>query len=501
MIKLTLAEVAEAIGGQLLVAGQTAPASAAGQTAPDTEAGQTASDNAAGLGVTGSVETDSRLVSAGSLFFAKPGEVTDGHLFVAKAAEAGAVASVVEHFVDDAGAHPQIVVENVVLALAALASAVLEKVRAAGNIKVIGVTGSNGKTTTKNLLRAILSQVGPTIAPIESYNNEVGAPISVLKIDYETKFLVAELGAGGLGSIRYLAEMIQPDIGVLLKVGLAHVGEFGGVETTAKIKGELLDVMAEQAARGHSNQLVANLDDGAVRGLVQGHPSLNVTWFGTSRDATYRADNFEMTLAGTSFDLHLPAETAPSRVRLQILGEHHIMNALAATAVADLVGVPHDKIIAALESVELAERWRMQLLHRADGVTIINDAYNASPDSMKAALQTLAQLGRQGHRTIAVLGEMAELGEFSRTEHDAIGRLVVRYNIDQLVVVGEAARLIHMGASLEGSYDGESKFFEQASDALAYLREKLLAGDIVLVKSSKSANLRHLGDELMEVSA
>jgi len=178
-----------------------------------------------------------------------------------------------------------------------------------------------------------------------------------------------------------------------------------------------------------------------------------------------------------------------------------MMNALAAAAVADNLGLNRDQIVQSLEAVELAERWRMQLLHRADGVTIINDAYNASPDSMKAALQTLAQLGRQGHRTIAVLGEMAELGEFSKAEHDSIGRLVVRYNIDQLVVVGEGARLIHMGASLEGSYDGESKYFDVASDALAYLREKLSAGDIVLVKSSKSANLRHLGDDLMEVSA
>ena len=478
MIKLTVAEVAEAIGGQLLQGEQS-------------------------LVVTGSVETDSRLVGDGSLFFAKPGEFTDGHHYVARAAQSGAVASVVQHLVEGAEGHAQILVPDVVVALAKLASAVLAKVRAAGDIKVIGITGSNGKTTTKNLLRAILTQVGPTVAPIESYNNEVGAPISVLKIDFETKFLVAELGAGGIGSIRYLAEMIQPDIGVLLKIGLAHVGEFGGIETTAKIKGELLEVMAEQVASGHSCQLIANLDDSAIRELVAKHESLEVAWFGTNANAAYRATNFEMTLAGTSFDLHLPdiqGADETVRVRLQILGEHHIMNALAATAVADRLGVPRRQIVAALESVELAERWRMQVLRRADGVTVINDAYNASPDSMKAALQTLAQLGRQGHRTIAVLGEMAELGQFARAEHDAIGRLAVRYNIDQLVVVGEAARLIHMGASLEGSYDGESKYFETASEALHYLREKLLAGDIVLVKSSKSANLRYLGDDLMEVT-
>ena len=479
MIKLTLAEVAEAIGGQLLQGDSS-------------------------LVVTGTVETDSRLVGEGSLFFAKPGEFTDGHLYVARAAQSGAVASVVQHLVDGAEGHAQILVTDVVVALAKLASAVLARVRAAGDIKVIGITGSNGKTTTKNLLRAILSQVGPTVAPIESYNNEVGAPISVLKIDYATKFLVAELGAGGVGSIRYLAEMIKPDIGVLLKIGLAHVGEFGGIETTAKIKGELLDVMSEQAAVGQRNQLIANLDDSAIRELVSQHANLNTTWYGTNGDAQYRASNFEMSLDGTSFDLNFSEATSSAetaRVRLQILGEHHIMNALAATAVADLVGVPRHQIVSALENVELAERWRMQVLRRADGITVINDAYNASPDSMKAALQTLAQLGRQGHRTIAVLGEMAELGQFSRAEHDAIGRLVVRYNIDQLVVVGEAARLIHMGASLEGSYDGESKYFETASEALGYLREKLLAGDIVLVKSSKSANLRYLGDDLMEVTA
>ena len=488
MIKLTLTEVAAAIGGKLISPEFASP------------------DASAAIAVTGSVETDSRLVEVGSLFFAKPGEITDGHLFVAGAAESGAVASVVERYVDAASDHPQIVVDNVVSALGKLAAVVLARVRAVGNLQVIGVTGSNGKTTTKNLLNAILSQVGPTVAPIESYNNEVGAPISVLKIDFDTRFLVAELGAGGVGSIRYLAELIQPDIGVLLKVGLAHVGEFGGIETAAAIKGELLDVMAERAALGQSCQLVANLDDSYVRELVGLHPSLNVTWFGSNADSDYRTTGAEISLGSTTFDLSWPAAAGGTArpqqpVHLQILGEHHIMNALASIAVADLLGVPRADIIQAVEGVALAERWRMQVLKRNDGVTIINDAYNASPDSMKAALQTLAQLGRQGHRTIAVLGEMAELGVFSRTEHDAIGRLVVRYNIDQLVVVGQAARLIHMGASLEGSYDGESKFFESASEALAYLRGMLAEGDVVLVKSSKSANLRFLGDELSEVSA
>jgi len=223
-------------------------------------------------------------------------------------------------------------------------------------------------------------------------------------------------------------------------------------------------------------------------------------WFGTGPDSQYRADNYEMTLAGTGFDLHWP-DGSVNRVTLQILGEHHAMNALASSAVADLLGVPRPQIVSALEQLPLAERWRMQLSHRADGVSIINDAYNASPDSSRAAMQTLAQLGRQtGRRTVAVIGEMAELGEFSAEEHDKLGRLAVRLNIDLLIAVGPAAKLVYMGASFEGSFDGESQYFESLDEALTGVRGMLRSGDIVLVKSSKSANLRHLGDALLEVN-
>ncbi|MEY5003974.1 MAG: hypothetical protein RLZZ594_4 [Actinomycetota bacterium] len=469
MIEISLREIVEAIGAK--------PNEAA---AADLE-----------LLVSGSVETDSRLVGAGSLFFAKPGEVTDGHLFVSASAKAGAVASVVEHLVDDAADHPQLVVPNVVEALGLLAKHVLGVLSATGNLQVIGVTGSNGKTTTKNMLREILSAAGETIAPIESYNNEVGAPISMLKASHETRFLVVEMGAGGLGSIAYLADIAKPNIGVVLKVGLAHVGEFGGIETTAKIKAEL------PAALGNNDIFVYNADDGYVRDMVDLNRAKKVS-FGTAGDSQYRATDLNLSIDGTSFEMHWP-DAEVSKVMLKILGEHHVMNALASLSVADQLGVDRTKAIAALESMELAERWRMQVSHRSDGVTIINDAYNASPDSTRAALQTLAQLGKTGRRTIAILGEMAELGHASRTEHDAIGRVVVRLNIDQLVVVGEGARLIHSGAVLEGSWDGESLFFEEIDQALEAVREMLEPGDIVLVKSSKSANLRHLGDKLMEV--
>ncbi len=469
MISLTLNQVAEAIDGHLV--------------------GGSNGD----LLVSGSVETDSRLVGSGSLFFAKRGEITDGHNFVSSAAELGAVAAVVENHVTSVDL-PQILVSDTVKALGLLAKYVLAEVRKASALKVVAITGSNGKTTTKNMLRAILSSAGPTVAPIESYNNEVGAPISVLKIDHETRFLVAELGAGGPGSIAYLTDIVQPDIAVELKVGMAHAGEFGGIEVTASIKAELL------AGVGPDSVAVLNLDDPYVRHMS--HLAKGKTlWFGTNPEASFWSDNYGLSLDGTSFDLHWPDHSV-STVTLRILGEHHVMNALASAAVAFELGISKEAIVAALESLPLAERWRMQLTNTDEGIAVINDAYNASPDSTKAALQTLAQLGRlTGRRTVAILGEMAELGVFAVAEHDAIGRLAVRLNIDLTIAVGAKAKLIYMGATQEGSYDGESQFFESLDGALEGIRGMLRSGDIVLVKSSKSANLRFLGDELLEVNA
>jgi len=438
--------------------------------------------------VTASVETDSRLVGSGSLFIAKPGEQADGHDFVADAKQKGAVLAIVQRPVDVEIA--QLVVPDSVEALGKLAAWLIKVLKSKGKLRVVGITGSNGKTTTKNMLGAILPQLGKTIAPIESFNNKVGAPISILRADLETQFLVVEMGAEGLGSIAYLAKMATPDIGVILKVGMAHAGEFGGIENTARIKGELAEAIEADG------QLVLNSDDGMVSAMSL-KTKAEVHFFGTNQEAEFSASEITLTKTGTSFDLRWPDGDKTS-VQLRILGEHHVMNALAAATVANLLGASKSQIVSALEAMELAERWRMQRFVRPDGVTIINDAYNASPDSMKAALQTLAQLGKMGSKTIAVLGEMAELGEYSIHEHDSIGRLVVRYNIDQLVVVGAGAKLIHMGATQEGSWDGESQFFLSIAEALEYLRGILADGNTVLVKSSKSANLRFLGDDLME---
>jgi UDP-N-acetylmuramoyl-tripeptide--D-alanyl-D-alanine ligase len=440
--------------------------------------------------VTATVETDSRLITQGSLFFAKPGEQVDGHDFVSDAQNNGAIAAVVERELPEA--INQIVVQDSVLALGKLAAWLIAKLRSSGNLRVVGITGSNGKTTTKNMLREILSRVGPTSAPIESFNNHVGAPMSILRAEYQTQFLIVEMGAKGLGSIDYLAQIATPDVGVILKVGLAHVGEFGGIETTAAIKSELAGAMKADG------QLVLNIDDHMVRKMKE-ISKAPVIWFGTDPDANYRAQDITLTEAGTSFTMCWP-DGETETITLQILGDFHVMNALAAACAAHLLGASRKQIREGLESMQLAERWRMQRVVRSDGVTIINDAYNASPDSMKAALQTLAQLGRLGSRTVVVLGHMAELGDLSLSEHDAIGRLVVRLNIGQLVVVGDEAKIIHMAASQEGSWDGESRFFSSIDEAFEYLRGILSQGDTVLVKSSKSANLRFLGDRLMEAA-
>ena len=439
--------------------------------------------------VAGSVETDSRQIKTGSLFVAKPGEVTDGHEYVPDAIANGAVALIVEREVKSEV--PQLVVKDSVLALGMLAKHVVAKVKTIGQLKVVGVTGSNGKTTTKNMLREVLSIAGKTVAPEESFNNEVGAPYSKLKIDEQTRFLVVEMGAGGPGTIKYLAEMCEPDLGIELKVGLAHAGEFGGIEATENIKAELVE---ELSASGIA---LLNLDDERVMNMSS-RTKAKVITFGLGKDSDYSASNVSISLSGTSFEYSTPDGTT-SRVNLQILGEHHVYNALAALTTAELLGVDRSKAIQALEDMKLAEKWRMELNVAKSGLTVINDAYNASPDSMRAALQTLAQLGRiSGKKTVAVMGEMAELGEFSAHEHDAIGRIAVRLNLGQVVVVGKGAKLIHMGASQEGSWDGESQYFDEISNALAYLREMLTGDEIVLVKSSKSANLRFLGDDLLK---
>jgi len=440
--------------------------------------------------VDGPVETDSRLAVPGSLFFAMRGENTNGALFADAAVANGAVLVLTEERLTLPVA--QIVVANTLDALAALAREVVARVRAAGSLRVVGITGSNGKTTTKNMLGAILAAQGPTVAPQGSYNNQVGAPYTMLRIDEQTRYLVVEMGASGVGDIARLIRIVVPDISVVLKVGLAHAGEFGGIEATQRAKSEIVTELPADAVA------VLNRDDDRVAAMAAVTAARPV-WFGLDPAADLHADDLRATSSGTTFTLVTGGERRP--VRLRILGEHHVMNALAALAVASELGIDLDQAISALEGVERAERWRMEILTRADGITVINDAYNASPDSTAAALKTLAQIIEPGQRSFAVLGEMNNLGEYADEEHDRIGRLAVRLNVQQLVVVGHNARHIHNAAGLEGSWDGESVLVETADEAYDLVSSRLRPGDVVLVKSCNAAGLRFLGDRLGEVTA
>jgi len=461
MIDLTIDEIREVVGGSLV-----------------------GGDPAATVG--GSVQTDSRLVTRGSIFFALRGDETDGHLFADKAAANEAALIIAERSLDVAV--PVIVVADGVVALAALAAHVVARVRATGTLSVVAVTGSNGKTTTKNLLNAILSDVGPTVAPIESFNNHVGAPISMLRITAQTRYLVVEMGASHLGEIAYLSAICEPDIAVVLKVGLAHVGEFGGIETTQRAKSEIVVNLPPSAVA------VLNADDHRVAAM-HSLTEARVRWFG--RGAS-RVSNVVAGLQGTAFTAHIG--DAEVDVSLRIVGEHHVMNALAALAVADELGLDLARAATSIAGVQRAERWRMELLTTPAGATVFNDAYNASPDSMDAALRTIASLTPEG-RSVAVLGEMTELGAESEHYHAQIGALVAELDYSELIVVGEPARAAFTAAARETAWKGGLVFVESPERAEELLERTLGAGDVVLIKSSKSANLRFVGDRLARVGA
>ncbi|MDF2048383.1 MULTISPECIES: UDP-N-acetylmuramoyl-tripeptide--D-alanyl-D-alanine ligase [unclassified Arthrobacter] len=445
-----------------------------------------------------SVVTDSREATPGSLYVAKPGEHADGHDFIAAAFAAGAVLALVERPVaaPDGTPYPSVLVPDAVLAMGALAAEAVRRIRdaraeAGGELTVVGITGSAGKTTTKDLLAGIFSTQGKTVAPQGSYNGEVGVPLTVFLADAETRYLVIEMGATGVGHIKYLADMVKPDIGVVLAVGTAHAGEFGGVENIARAKGELVEGLAA------TGTAIINLDDDRVAAM-RGRTTAAVLGFSAEGrgDAAVQALNADTNGEGNpEFDLLLPGGDGPHHVRSRLIGAHHTGNLLAAAAAAFAAGVPGADIAAALGRQAAASRWRMERTERADGVTIINDAYNANPESMRAALRTLADLGR-GRRTWAVLGAMLELGEDSIREHTVVGTQVVRLNISRLVVVGRQARALYVSAVQEGSWGDECIFTETADEAYELLNAELQPGDLVLFKSSNSVGLRHLGDRI-----
>jgi UDP-N-acetylmuramoyl-tripeptide--D-alanyl-D-alanine ligase len=447
---------------------------------------------AATLVVDGPVVTDSREAGPGGLYIARIGEQLDGHQFVAGARDLGAVAAMTTRPVEDL---PCVVVDDIQAGLAALARAVVDRHE---DLTVIGITGSSGKTSTKDLLASVLSQAAPTVAPVGSLNSEVGVPLTVFRVTPDTRFLVVEMGARGIGHIEYLTTIAPPRIGVELNVGTAHVGEFGSREAIAVAKAELVAALPEEGLA------VLNADDAAVRAMAASTRARTVL-VGTAPDAQVRAEDVTLDARGRpSFTLVTGGSGAQTRtpVTLPLHGEHHVGNALAVVAVALECGLDLQLTVRALAGATAASRWRMEVTERPDGVTVVNDAYNANPDSMRAALKALVAMGRTEdgapRRTWAVLGSMLELGDDSTAEHDAIGRLAVRLNIAQLVVVGESARPMATGAQHEGSWGDEAVWVPDADAAYDLLADKLRPGDVVLFKSSRDAGLRWLGDRVAE---
>ncbi|MEV5973544.1 UDP-N-acetylmuramoyl-tripeptide--D-alanyl-D-alanine ligase [Streptomyces sp. NPDC051921] len=466
MIALSLAEIAEIVGGQP-------------HDIPDPA-----------VQVTGPVVIDSREVRPGSLFAAFAGERVDGHDYAQRAVEAGAVAVLATRPVGV----PALVVPDVQAALGALARAVVGRL----GTDVVALTGSAGKTSTKDLIAQVLDSHAPTVWTPGSLNNEIGLPLTALRADAGTRHLVLEMGARGIGHIRYLTGLTPPRIGLVLNVGSAHIGEFGGREQIAEAKGELVESLPAAEDGGIA---VLNADDPLVRAMA-GRTKARVVLFGEADEAAVRAENVRLTDNGQpSFRLHTP--TGCSDVTLRLYGEHHVSNALAAAAVAHELGMPVEEIATALSEAGTLSRWRMEVTERPDGVTIVNDAYNANPESMRAALRALAAMGRpaqaRGCRTWAVLGKMAELGDESLAEHDAVGRLAVRLNVSKLVAVGDReASWLQLGAYNEGSWGEESVHVSDAQAAVDLLRSELRPGDIVLVKASRSVGLERVALALLE---
>ncbi|APT90961.1 UDP-N-acetylmuramoyl-tripeptide--D-alanyl-D-alanine ligase [Corynebacterium sphenisci DSM 44792] len=463
--------------------------------------------------VTGPAEFDSRKVAPGGLFLALPGARVDGHEFAPAAAAAGAALVLAAREVDapccvveptgrpegnsDAYAHdPDGSGAAVLAALGALARDLVDRLTPAG-LTVVGVTGSAGKTSTKDMLATILGGAGPTVAPAGSFNNEIGHPYTVLRADAGTRFLVAEMSARGVGHIAHLARIAPPRIGAVLNVGTAHLGEFGSRETIAAAKGELVEALPAAAAGGVA---VLNADDPLVAGMA-GRTAARVLTFSAAGDpaADLRATGVVLDeLARASFTLH-DGRGGAHPVRLRVHGAHQVANALAAAAVAIAAGIDPAAAAAALSGHAAASAHRMDVRTRADGVTVINDSYNANPDSMRAGIAALARTAaaRDGAAAVAVLGEMGELGEAAVAEHRALGEALAEAGVDALVAVGDSPAVRALAEAAAGAGITSVSAGDRPAAVRAAARI-LRPGDAVLVKASYADGLWRVAEGLLD---
>jgi UDP-N-acetylmuramoyl-tripeptide--D-alanyl-D-alanine ligase len=455
MIALTVAEIAEIIDAQIVKLDPS-------------------------MVVTDYPAIDSRKVEEGAFFVALPGERVDGNSYAKEAIENGASFAITTINLEI----PSLVVADSAAALTTLATVARERMK---SCTFIGITGSHGKTTTKDLLGHILPIMGECTFPDGSFNNEIGVPLTILRCTDTTRFCVVEMGARHLGDITTLCAIAKPQIGVVLVVGSAHLGEFGSREAIARAKGELINSLPANgiAILGEYDPLTPHMGEGSDRKRVT---------FGEKSTSRVRAADLEFREGLAHFDLVSEYGRAP--VALRLLGAHQVANALAAAAVALEVGIPIESVAAALSTAEPRSKWRMEL-HDVDELLLINDSYNANPESMQAALRTLVLLTQErGGSSWAVLGKMHELGESEREEHLRIGRLASKLGVDHLVAVGTELYLDGLQLDPDAGDEMLTHYFltqEEALDMLVHVQR----GDVLLVKASRAEHLDELAEKLL----
>ena len=453
MIPMTLGEIAAAVDG-------------------------TVSADVADLVVSGAPYVDNRAAVDGGLFVAVVGERVDGHLYAD-----GAHAVLGSR---PTGA-PTVVVADPVVALGRLARHVVDRLDAT----VLALTGSQGKTGTKDYLAQVLAGVGPTVATAGNHNNELGVPLTVLAADADTRYLVVEMGARGIGHIAYLCQIAPPYVAAVVNVGTAHIGEFGSREAIAQAKGEIVEALPA------GGTAVLNAADDLVAAMAS-RTDARVVTFGTAGDVAGRDIEVD-DLGRPSFRLGHAGGWHP--VTLRHTGLHQVENALAAAAMALAVDVPVEQVAAALSGAASSSPKRMEVHERADGLLVVNDSYNANPASTTAAIEALTLIGRRrARRTVAILGEMRELGETAHAGHAEVGRTAVALGVDVVVVVGEAAAGIAdgIGSAAPGAdWHGEVIVTAGRDEALVWVRENVAAEDVVLVKASNGVALWVIAEQLL----
>lgn len=428
--------------------------------------------------VDGPVVIDSRQVRPGSLFAALAGERVDGHDYASRAVFEGAVAVLASREVDA----PAIVVTDVTEALARLARHVLRRLREDGSLTVVGVTGSAGKTSVKDMLGAVLAAEGPTIAPEGSFNNELGVPLTVLRADQTTRFLVVEMGARGIGHIAQLCRIAEPDIGLVLNVGSAHASQFGSVQATAQAKGELVESLPGAGVA------VLNADDPLVAAMAT-RTGARIASFGRAGQDVRFLSEPRLDASGQP-RLRIEVDGREHELTVPQVGEHQVVNAAAALCAARAAGIDTEAALSVLANAVPASPMRMQRQLRDDGLLVLNDAYNANPESMAAALRALAAIAPRG-RGVAVLGAMLELGEDSAERHEAIGRLAAELEVGRVVVVGEQAEPIARGAG------AIAEVVPSPAAAVRTLVSSLRPDQVVLVKASRGERLERVAEGLL----